>query len=767
MTPRIRFVVVLVGVVFFVAHAAALPRSLEDIDSINFALGVESFDVASHRPHPPGSPVFVALAKGSTAAIGVVAPGMSRDQRAAIGLAIWGVMAGTVAVLALTEFWVAVGLTPPVLALLAAIVGVAAPLFWFTAARPLSDTPGLVAAVFVQAALVRGLRQLPLDRGTRLPWFWIGAACGAGLAVGLRSQTMWLTGPLLAWGAIALAVRGRTLDSLRLVGAAAAGCLIWAVPLVWLSGGVARYLASIGSQGAQDFSGVEMLFTRPSWSLLGPALRHTFAGPWPARALANAVLGLALIGAVWMAARRRRGLAFVLAGFLPYLLFHLAFQETATLRYALPVVVPVAGLAVAGLSLLGLRGAAIGTLVVAAAEIVVVQPRLMAYGADAAPVFRALQDMRSAFPEASEPPVLLMHHQVWWGVRRAIDWYRPVWDVGPQPFPGDREWLRAVRHWTAGGTAPVWLLADITRTDMALFDPRARVERGRYVQDERIRELIGGTRLDSLAWWAIRPPGWMLGSGWSLTPEIAGVTSLDRARPDLKPAEAFLRREGHPLRVLVGGRHVGPADAADAAVDVELDGRPIARWTVGSGDLSQGGTWFTDWIDLPDGTGAGAGPYARLTVRVTSPDPGRPAPHIVLEQFDAAPAEAVMSALADGWNEQEANPRSGQLWRWTTSRSAIEVRGARRDVHVLLRGASPLEDFERPPDVVLRAGERGIGRFRPAAAFHHEFVVPLAALEAAGGRLTLETSETFVPGDRNGGPDRRMLGLKLYDLEIR
>ena len=31
---------------------------------INFALGVRSFDVAHHQPHPPGYPIFIAMGKG-------------------------------------------------------------------------------------------------------------------------------------------------------------------------------------------------------------------------------------------------------------------------------------------------------------------------------------------------------------------------------------------------------------------------------------------------------------------------------------------------------------------------------------------------------------------------------------------------------------------------------------------------------------------------------------------------------------------------------
>ena len=97
----------LFAVVFLFAHAATLPRTLEDEDSINFALGVESFDVAAHRPHPPGYPVYIALAKASTA----VTPFADRDRRAATGLAIWSVIAGALGFVVLTQFWIAAGLS--------------------------------------------------------------------------------------------------------------------------------------------------------------------------------------------------------------------------------------------------------------------------------------------------------------------------------------------------------------------------------------------------------------------------------------------------------------------------------------------------------------------------------------------------------------------------------------------------------------------------------------------------------------------------------
>ena len=57
------------------------PPTLEDLDSVNFALGVRHFDVAQHQPHPPGYPVFIALGKVGTSALaraGVATPGRAR-----------------------------------------------------------------------------------------------------------------------------------------------------------------------------------------------------------------------------------------------------------------------------------------------------------------------------------------------------------------------------------------------------------------------------------------------------------------------------------------------------------------------------------------------------------------------------------------------------------------------------------------------------------------------------------------------------------------
>src|SRR5215203_7026399 len=59
------------ALIFALAHVPFLATSLEDIDTVNFALGVRDFDVAAHRPHPPGYPVYIFLGKIATAVAGM------------------------------------------------------------------------------------------------------------------------------------------------------------------------------------------------------------------------------------------------------------------------------------------------------------------------------------------------------------------------------------------------------------------------------------------------------------------------------------------------------------------------------------------------------------------------------------------------------------------------------------------------------------------------------------------------------------------------
>src|SRR3954452_3302163 len=76
---------------FFTPPPPYLPASLEDLDSINFALGLRQFDVARHQPHPPGYPLYIALGK---AVHGVV----PREETALALVSVVAVALGVVAI---------------------------------------------------------------------------------------------------------------------------------------------------------------------------------------------------------------------------------------------------------------------------------------------------------------------------------------------------------------------------------------------------------------------------------------------------------------------------------------------------------------------------------------------------------------------------------------------------------------------------------------------------------------------------------------------
>ncbi|MEO8071440.1 MAG: hypothetical protein ABI652_08555, partial [Acidobacteriota bacterium] len=428
----------------------------------------------------------------------------------------------------------------------------------------------------------------------------------------------------------------------------------------------------------------------------------------------------------------------------------------------LPLVVPVAGLAVVALAALGARVAAVGAVAIAIASLIAAQPRLQAYVDAGAPVFRAFQAMHTALPASPAPPVLRMHHQVWWGTQRAIEWYRPTWDIGPQPFPGDHEWLSVVDHFRGGGQRPVWFLAYIPRTDLAAFDPRTTRQLGRYEPPTSTRTLIGGTRLDSLSWWRLDRPGWMAATGWSLTPEIAGRALADRQGPQLQGADAYLLRSHASTVVMIGGRYLGPDNGPGALITATLDGQVVGEWAVGANPR-----WFVQWLDLPEGVPEGPGAYARLVVRATASGADVTVPVVGLEQFDAAAFNDYIYAFADGWHGQESDPAAALEWRWTTGRSALVVRGASTDLVLSLTGESPLKNFAEPAQVTVKAGDRVLKVFEPhgEADFSEQIALPAAALRDSSGRVTIETSRTFRPSDQ-GSADHRELGLRLFSVKI-
>src|SRR3954463_16628782 len=87
----------LIALIYLAAHLPLLAPSLEDIDSINFALGLRHFDPAIYQPHPPGYPIFILLGHLSLPIAHALRP-TSEVAAAAWALAVWSAIGGALCI---------------------------------------------------------------------------------------------------------------------------------------------------------------------------------------------------------------------------------------------------------------------------------------------------------------------------------------------------------------------------------------------------------------------------------------------------------------------------------------------------------------------------------------------------------------------------------------------------------------------------------------------------------------------------------------------
>jgi hypothetical protein len=760
----VRTQVAALTVLFLAAHLLLPPRTLEDIDSVNFALGVRDFDVARHQPHPPGYPVFVALGKASSAILHALGSADPVPRALSTLSALSGASLVPLLFALYRRFTADVHV-----AWWAMAAGICAPLFWFTAVRPLSDMTGLAAAVASQVLLlsaicardgaaaredggfvgVRHSAERPIAVRWPRAWSLIAGALLCGLAAGVRAQTVMLTAPLLAaalvWPDRGLAIGAR----LTAVGAALAGALTWWIPLLIASGGLSDYLSALGSQAGEDFSGVVMLWTARSPRVAVDALRNSFLWPWGSVPLGLIVTAAAALGLARVARRKPRTILLLALAFGPYAAFHLLFHETVTVRYALPLVVPVAFLAAYAAAALGRIGltAAAGLLI--AVMLAMTVPAVRAYSRDGSPAFRA-------FEEATRGPgggTLAMHA----GTRRVHDWLGgPVgWTVLSAPH--GLEWLTLVEHWRRAPGSAARFLADPRRTDLALFDRRERKLdlQARWTFSEV--PFVAGTRPAAIDLYSMQPPGWMLDRGWALTAEIGGVAARQGLGPQVAPSIAWVRARPGATSLLLGGRNLERAGGPSARVTLSLPSGPVSASDVPPGS-------FLRHLELPAGALAGSG-YVPLRVTASPAAGSSRVASVSLEQFDLQSAGIPMFGFEEGWGEPEYNPSTGRAWRWMSERAALWVRQVGRDVTLILDGESPLRYFDRPPVVRITAAGQEIARFSPSADFDHRVTVPATLLVNAGGRLLLESDLWFTPSAA-GGADARHLALRIFRVAV-
>lgn len=754
------------ALIFLVAHLFYLAPSLEDIDSVNFALGVRHFDVAAHRPHPPGYPVYIFLGKVAKPIVGVVVSGAESIVEAK-ALAVVSLLSALLAMACLYAVFASLNMrrteqsSLDVPAFAATAIAVCCPLFWSLAVRPMTDLPGLALALTSQACLLLAwVRQSPSADGDRRLTPVQMSASGrmivigsflAAFSIGLRSQTVWYTFPLLV---LVIGDRiGRGAAGAMLGGGImfVAGGLAWGIPLLIASGGLNAYLAALGTQAGEDFASGEMLYTNPSARTLAFALLRTFVYPWDSTPLAVVVLLLAAAGAIQLLWRDRRSLAVVIAMAAPYLIFHLAFQDTAFVRYSLPLVPVVSFLAIRGVMLISEKPVPLVAAAISIAAVAISTPALNAYHAEPAPAVRALAAMKDA-ARVAKPGALAMHQT----------FVRPLQaeEVGITPqlaSPPRLEWLELEKYWKEGHTEPLWFLADPMRSDLALIDPASRTDVTSYAWPVIQHWPFGGSRPSGANWYRIPMPGWFAEEGWALTPETAGTARVRGKGPQLGPITAMIKRRPNAARLMIGGRHFGGPNDPAARFTLAIDGSPFEQF-----DATPG--FFLKVFDVPAGRLDGQGQWATLSIQSTTATGSAPT-ETAIEQFDLQDDQSTMWGYGEGWQEAEFSQALG-VWRWTSERAALRIIGPPRSVQITMSIESPLRYFDPAPVVKVRSGDREIASATIDAAKEWTFEVPADVLAASGGIVSIETDRTFTPAERSGGADRRHLGLRVFAIRV-
>lgn len=746
------------GLLYALAHAPYSAKSPDDLDGVNFLLGLREFDVARHQPHPPGYAVYMVLGRLLSGGLAWFMAGSSPGQIDVAALSILSYLSGAVAVVFL--IWMCWWLERrPRTAILATLVAATSPLFWFTGGRPLSDLPGLMFGVVGMAGLMANWRWTTSAPQQTTPaagdppspsTLWLASsAVIVGLAVGVRVQMAWLCMPLLLVLALTFVAQRHWAAAATLVSSLVAGILLWVVPMVVASGGLDAYLAALNQQSSFDLTQARTLWSYPTPSFLVQGLLDTFVSPWGDWRTASAVLAAAVLGMLSSARTSRNTLVLALVIGGPYLILHLLFHETAHTRYALPLVPLVAYFAVRGLERIEPRAPAIGAIGIAVVGLASAHGPLRLHAQAMSPALRAATDLRQSAPILASTRPVVMHESIALALRgEGLAPDRVIERAG-------HEWMSAVRFWLDGNTDPLWFLAHHPRSDLALIDAGSRHLVRSFQWPFETRYLMGGARPGRVDWYEFEPPDWFVGEGWSLTPETAGVAARDGQGPVAAPIRAYIRRRGLPGRLTIGGRN---AEGSEARVSIALEGHPLHQFVVGKGAT------FLETVTIPKDRLDGGPGYAELTVTAVRDVASAPL-DVSVRQFDVRSGLAPMVAYGEGWHAAEYGRAEGRSWRWMTREATIQVTSFGRDVRLRVTGEEPLHYFPRPTQVTVSAGAKVVKTFVVGLDFDLTIALTRDVLETSGGVVTLRADQSFVPAEAGTSADGRELALRIWTIE--
>lgn len=693
-----------------------LPTTLEDIDSVNFDLGVHDFNPLLHQPHPPGYTVYIAAAK-------LVHPFFPSHAQ---GLAFVSAIFGAAAIVPLVVLMrMLVGATA---GWLAGIFVIFTPIVWFNSVRPMSDTMGLFAVLSAMALLVAARELRQQDAASDRLWN-IGAFV-AGLSLGIRIQTVMLVGPLLVYGWFRQKrVRQTTLVFFGL------GVAAWLIPLVVLSGGPGPLWHAFVDL-VRDAVPVEPLLSQPTWHLVRWAVQDSFFAPWGPPRFSGVVVACALVGAGILAWSDRQRLFLLALLFLPYATYHFFLQWTSAIRYALPIVPAVAALAavpfVRWRRSLGIPVGVVGAAYVAA-SIAVTGPALCVYGSTPSPPAQAIARL-AEIGRAAPGDIVISGNFMF---NRYLPWLPPDLRV-IRPTPRV-EWRLLANYWKQGGRLPVYFLLDPVRTNLLLIDLDAQHPVERWTWPDSVARLLKGARPTDIQLVRIDPPRWFAESGFFITNQAGPVNRVER-----QPHRLYVRTDKVERKLRVSGEVTG-GGAADIIATV--GDREVGRWTV-NGQFS---------IQTTVGPFASEGEYVPTTFAASEP--------LRLKDVWLESSSGATIRPGSGFYMPERDERATPFrWIGPDATSYVVLPSDALGATLRLRGRLPVENVKLPVRIGFVVGGRTIGTHTVTT---ENFEIA-QEIPANGGevRVQILTSQHFVPDDTEKNGDHRTLSVRVYELIV-
>ena len=321
----------LTAVVVALTRLWARSRSLWDWDETLFSLGVADYDVVQHHPHPPGFPLYLALAK-------LVRLFVHSDFHSLQVIT----MIAAIALFPLL-FRLAYELRFPfATAFLGSLLFVFLPNVWFFGGTAFSDIPGLALLIAACATLLRGCRH-------RNAYF--AGALLLGLAAAIRPQALAVgCAPAL----IASWCRVREKRAKDVLVASAIGIAVLGVSYggaALASQSVEKYIAM--NRTLREYVRTVDSFLNPGRAPVVTLFPDFFIRFIPGGHIPIAISALALISVVASLFRRTAGVWILVAMFLPFNVIGLFLLDTNSIsRYSIGYAAMYAVLAVDGIAVL-------------------------------------------------------------------------------------------------------------------------------------------------------------------------------------------------------------------------------------------------------------------------------------------------------------------------------------------------------------------------------------------------------------------------------